>query len=102
MKSSSVQAQGAAAEVQIDDALGVLPRLSRGLDVNVTTLVPFFIDLIFTLAQVRFDSCDGFEFTQEMSVFDMCKICLYHCWVYDAEKEADVAAAMGRRHYNEV
>jgi hypothetical protein len=33
--SSSVQTQGAAAEVLVDDALGVLPRLSRGLDVNV-------------------------------------------------------------------
>jgi hypothetical protein len=30
-----VQSQGAAAEVLVDDALSVLPRLSRGLDVNV-------------------------------------------------------------------
>jgi hypothetical protein len=52
--------------------------------------------------QVRFDACDGFEFTQEMCVFDMCNIGLYHCWVYDAHKEPDVHAAMGRRHYNEV
>jgi hypothetical protein len=36
--SSSVQAQGAAAEVLVDDALGMLPRLSRGLDVNVLAL----------------------------------------------------------------
>jgi hypothetical protein len=56
----------------------------------------------FTWIQVRFDACDGFEFTQEMCVFDMCKIGLYHCWVYDAQKEPDVAAAMGRRHYNEA
>ena len=52
--------------------------------------------------QVRFDACDGFEFTQEMCVFDMCNIGLYHCWVYDAQKEPEVAAAMGRRHYNEA
>jgi hypothetical protein len=51
---------------------------------------------------VRFDACDGFEFTQELSVFDMCKIGLYHCWVYDAQSEPDVAVAVGRRHYNEV
>jgi hypothetical protein len=36
--SSSVQAQGAAAEVLVDDALNMLPRLSRGLDVNVLAL----------------------------------------------------------------
>jgi hypothetical protein len=33
--SSDVRARGAAAEVLVDDALGMLPRLSRGLDVNV-------------------------------------------------------------------
>ena len=80
----------------------MLPRLSRGLDVNVHTFVLFCMQFMFTPSQVRFDACDGFEFTQEMSVFDMCKIGLYHCWVYDAQKEPDVAVAMGRRHYNEV
>lgn len=35
-------------------------------------------------------------------MFDMCKIGLYHCWVYDAQSEPDVAVAVGRRHYNEV
>jgi hypothetical protein len=55
-----------------------------------------------TIVQVRFDACDGFEFTQEMCVFDMCKISLYHCWVYDPQNETGVAAAMGRRHYNEA
>jgi hypothetical protein len=34
--SASVQSQGAAAEVLVDDALAVLPRLSRGLDVNAS------------------------------------------------------------------
>ena len=54
------------------------------------------------ILQVRFDACDGFEFTQEMCVFDMCKISLYHCWVYHPHNETGVAAAMGRRHYNEA
>jgi hypothetical protein len=57
---------------------------------------------VLMLMQVRFDACDGFEFTQELCVFDMCKIGLFHCWVYDPHSEPDVAAAMGRRHYNEV
>ena len=57
---------------------------------------------VLMLIQVRFDACDGFEFTQELCVFDMCKIGLFHCWVYDPHSEPDVAAAMGHRHYNEV
>jgi hypothetical protein len=97
-----VQTRGASAEVLVDDALGMLPLLSRGLDVNVPRLSRRRVEPQLIIPQVRFDSCDGFEFTREMCVFDMCSIGLYHCWVYDPRKEPDVASAMGRRHYNEV
>jgi len=39
--SSSVETRGAAAEVLVDDALQMLPRLTRGLDVNVPILAMF-------------------------------------------------------------
>ena len=44
--------------------LDLIPRLERGLDVNV-----------------HFERCDAFEFTSASSVFDICDVKLYHGWV---------------------
>ncbi|KAF4703499.1 Ubiquitin carboxyl-terminal hydrolase MINDY-1, partial [Perkinsus olseni] len=48
----------------LEDAVTLLPSLNKGLDVNV-----------------KFDSCDGFEFTPELGVFDLLDITLVHGWV---------------------
>ena len=53
---------------QIADALSVLPKLGRGLDVNV-----------------KFTSVTGFEYTDELSVFDMLGVNLLHGWLYDPQ-----------------
>ncbi len=41
--SSSIATRGAAAEVLLDDALQMLPWLTRGLDVNVLALALFYV-----------------------------------------------------------
>ena len=67
----------------VDDALRILPKLRSGIDVNV-----FF-------HHVR-----SFEYTDEISTFDLCAIPLLHGWVVDPEKEREVALAMGGKSYN--
>eukprot|EP00960_Hanusia_phi_P038332 753386-Hanusia_phi.AAC.5 len=53
---------------QIDDALSTLPKLGRGLDVNV-----------------RFQKVTDFEYTDELSVLDMLGINLFHGWLVDPQ-----------------
>lgn len=57
----------------VRDACAALPRLSRGLDLNL-----------------HFADAESFEFTPELSVFDLCGVRLFHGWVVDP---ADAAAA---------
>ena len=67
----------------IDDGIAQLPKISRGLDVNV-----------------KFDSVTGFEFTAELGVFDLCDIELRHGWVLDPQSEQ--AQYIGSKSYNEL
>ena len=62
------------AQALLDEALGLLPSLLEGLDVNV-----------------RFEGVDKFEFTKALSVFDMLDIRLLHGWVID-EQDAQFGA----------
>jgi len=70
--------------MRISDAIGILPTLSRGLDVNV-----------------QFYAVDAFEFTKEIEVFELLKVPLYHGWLVDPQEEA-VANAVGRLSYNQL
>ena len=68
----------------IADFLDILPRLNRGLTINV-----------------RFNSPVGFEFTQELSVFDVFPARLLHGWLIDPQDEA-LADAIGKLSYNQL
>mmetsp|Transcript_2398 Transcript_2398/g.3842 ORF Transcript_2398/g.3842 Transcript_2398/m.3842 type:complete len:518 (+) Transcript_2398:178-1731(+) len=69
---------------QIADALAVLPKLGRGLDVNV-----------------RFQKISDFEYTHEMSVLDMLGINLTHGWLYDPQ-DTRSKEAIGDLSYNQL
>ncbi len=53
-----------------DDILTILPKLAKGLDLNVC-----------------FHGVNKFEFTQEISIFDTLQIPLLHGWLYDIHIE---------------
>ena len=55
-------------QVQLETVLKVIPRLQYGLDVNV-----------------MFSSVTGFEFTEELTIFDALGIGLYHGWIVDPQ-----------------
>uniref|UniRef100_A0A7S3E8W5 MINDY deubiquitinase domain-containing protein n=2 Tax=Rhodosorus marinus TaxID=101924 RepID=A0A7S3E8W5_9RHOD len=50
------------------DVITTLPKLKKGIDVNV-----------------RFNAPDAFEFTPELSCFDMCRVRLLHGWLVDPQ-----------------
>ena len=52
----------------VQDGIGLLPKLCTGVDVNV-----------------RFDSIRGFEYTEEIAVFDLFNIELVHGWLIDPQ-----------------
>jgi|TARA_B100000683_G_scaffold275431_1_gene326192 hypothetical protein len=69
-----------------EDATAAVRACATGMDVNV-----------------RFDSCESFEFTREMSMFDVCGLRLMHGWVL-GEEEHGVACkeAVGGDGYNRL
>lgn len=69
---------------QCADILNVLPKLARGLDVNI-----------------QFKGVNKYEYTEEMSIFDSLGIPLLHGWVYDP-KEARTAEVIGDQSYNHL
>jgi len=52
----------------VADAIGILSKLTTGIDVNV-----------------RFHDVKGFEFTDEIAIFDLMDISLVHGWLVDPE-----------------
>ncbi|GMH37565.1 hypothetical protein BSKO_05438 [Bryopsis sp. KO-2023] len=50
----------------LDDVISALPKLSTGVDVNP-----------------KFDSIRGFEFTNEVAIFDLFSVSLVHGWLAD-------------------
>eukprot|EP00002_Diphylleia_rotans_P005900 TRINITY_DN1512_c0_g1_i1.p1 TRINITY_DN1512_c0_g1~~TRINITY_DN1512_c0_g1_i1.p1 ORF type:complete len:209 (-),score=41.45 TRINITY_DN1512_c0_g1_i1:868-1494(-) len=71
-------------EQSIIDAVDILPSLQYGLDVNV-----------------RFDSEIGFEFTRQLSLFDIFDISLVHGWMYDPSN-LDYKRTIGSLSYNQL
>lgn len=75
----------AARQFAVADFFELLPTFARGVDINV-----------------RFNSCTAFEFTRELSVFDlMPNIRLVHGWLVDPQ-DARLAVAISRLSYNQV
>ncbi|CAG9466064.1 unnamed protein product [Pedinophyceae sp. YPF-701] len=82
---SKVDAEYAANQQQnINDALNLLPKLTTGVDVNV-----------------KFTTPKGFEFTDEIVVFDLLDISLVHGWLADPQ-DAATFEAVGGRSYNDL
>ena len=52
----------------VADAIGILSKLTTGIDVNV-----------------RFHDVKGFEFTDEIAIFDLMDISLVHGWLVDPQ-----------------
>lgn len=68
----------------MQDVLNVLPRLSRGLDVNI-----------------GFKAVNQHEFTEEISIFDSLGIPLLHGWIYDGS-DTSTAEVIGELTYNHL
>ncbi|CAG2108771.1 unnamed protein product, partial [Medioppia subpectinata] len=66
------------------DAMQILPKLPKGLDVNV-----------------RFSGVSDFEYTPECIVFDLLHIPLYHGWLVDPT-DGPSLAAIGNCSYNQL
>lgn len=83
--SSSQTEQDLAREYAVNDFLDLLPHLNRGMDVNV-----------------RFSSPVSFEFTRELSVFDVFPtIRLVHGWLVDPQ-DVRLTVALGNLSYNQL
>ena len=68
----------------LDDATATLERSAKGVDVNV-----------------RFDACESFEYTKEMTMFDLCGLRLVHGWVVgEVEHGAETARLCSSVGYN--
>lgn len=67
----------------VADAISILPKLTTGVDVNV-----------------RFHDVKGFEFTDEIAIFDLLDISLVHGWLVDPQDTA--AAVLAQKSYNEL
>jgi hypothetical protein len=80
-KDPDIRAQ---AQNTIDHVIKILPNFAVGLDVNV-----------------RFNKVSAFEFTQQMSTFDLVDIQLYHGWIYHQE-DTRTKEAVGNMSYNEL
>ncbi|OUS49121.1 hypothetical protein BE221DRAFT_216089 [Ostreococcus tauri] len=74
------------AEMAAAEAKSATSDAARGLDVNV-----------------RFDDCERFEFTREMSFFDACGTRVMHGWVVgEGEHGGESVDAVGRDGYNRL
>lgn len=72
-------------EHAVADFLDLLPKLNRGMDINV-----------------RFNSPTSFEFTRELGVFDIFPaVRLWHGWLVDPQ-DVRLASALGTLSYNQV
>lgn len=89
-----------------EQALKAIPRLERGLgrlpcgnavpsDHAVLTILRALLPDV----NVVFQGSSCFEFTPELSVFDLIKCRLFHCWTYDPQ-DRQLADALGSISYN--
>jgi len=83
----SIGRSGAAQEHQgqlVATVVELLPKLARGLDVNV-----------------KFSKCTALEFTEELTLFDALGIQLLHGWLVDPE-ERRLVNVIGDKSYNQL
>lgn len=83
-QTQSSASQDANLEQIVMDVVGVIPRLRTGIDVNV-----------------KFHSCDSFEYTVELSAFDAFRVRLLHGWIIDPSN-ALLASTIDGLSYNQL
>nr|XP_039261693.1 ubiquitin carboxyl-terminal hydrolase MINDY-2-like [Styela clava] len=71
-------------EQNVSDAMSVFPNLQTGLDVNV-----------------KFSTVASFEYTPELTVFDLLRIPLYHGWLVDPQ-DSRACDIIGNNSYNQI
>ncbi|GJQ10205.1 hypothetical protein GpartN1_g1996.t1 [Galdieria partita] len=76
--------QDANLEQIVLDVVGVIPRLRTGIDVNV-----------------RFHSCESFEYTIELSAFDAFRVRLLHGWIIDPKNDL-LVSTIDNLSYNQL
>ena len=69
----------------LDSVLKVLPKLAKGLDLNV-----------------KFTGVSEYEFTEEISVFDALDIPLVHGWLLDPQDRSTAAVIQQNSSYNHL
>lgn len=69
----------------VDELMHHIPKLQYGMDVN-----PKFTD-----------GCTGYEYTSELTAFDMLRVRLVHGWLADPEHD-ETYTAVGNKTYNEL
>ncbi|KAL7636557.1 UNVERIFIED_CONTAM: hypothetical protein RMT77_013332 [Armadillidium vulgare] len=70
-------------EQNTQDAVSILHKLLTGLDVNI-----------------KFSGVKDFEFTSELSIFDVLEVSLYHGWVVEPSSEA--SSIVSNLSYNQL
>jgi hypothetical protein len=85
-ENEKLKANHAAASINqtFDDILQILPKLAQGLDLNIC-----------------FHGVNKFEFTQEISIFDVLQIPLLHGWLYDIRID-ELVSIIGDKSYNHL
>jgi len=85
-KQSTSSSSDAHDHFHVNELMEYIPRFQFGMDVNP-----------------RFTDCQGYEYTAELTVFDMLSCGrLLHGWLVDPINEEPTARAVGSRTYNEL
>mmetsp|Transcript_95348 Transcript_95348/g.294062 ORF Transcript_95348/g.294062 Transcript_95348/m.294062 type:complete len:406 (+) Transcript_95348:55-1272(+) len=84
MTGDSTSSRAVNVQESLSSCLEILPRLNVGLDVNC-----------------KFGGVSDFEYTQELSVFDLLDIVLYHGWIVSKQEEK-AWGAFAHLSYNQV
>jgi hypothetical protein len=83
-QTQSSAAQDPNLEQIVLDVVGVIPRLRTGIDVNI-----------------RFRSCDSFEYTVELAAFDAFRVRLLHGWIIDPNDDS-LVSTIDNLSYNQL
>jgi hypothetical protein len=69
---------------QLEDVFNILPTLAKGLDLNIC-----------------FHGINKYEFTNEITIFDILQIPLYHGWLYPDNKDEHIEV-ISNKSYNHL
>lgn len=70
----------------VEDLMENIPKFQYGMDVN-----PKFTQ-----------GCKGFEYTSQLTAFDMLQVQMVHGWLLDPHSDETLCEAIGSKSYNEI